>query len=826
MTKLKFLLLACVAAGSFLAANAEAAANSVVRFHITYGTTPFGDIDVELFDTDKPVTVSNFLYQVQTSDAFDRSFLHRVVPNFVVQGGLYTVDNPYPNTLFEAMTRIPEGPPITNEFHVGPTNGNAFGTLAMALSSTNIGGNDYPLLDSATTSWFFNTADNTGQLDPNYCVFGRVKAGATKLKFFNTLSEDRGLIVMQTDFLAGTGLRWFSSPCSDPVLAGEGAVQLEALPVAYFFFDCPYYSDLFNVQISMISGKDVAPPKITIAPIGVNQTISNATHTVTGTVTDNVGVELVRVYLGAGPAITATLDTNNHTWSATLTNIPPGTNLFFVEATDIAGNRATRPATFFRSAPANIGLFLGGTSCLDTEVVTGMVTNIVTVCGGTIVGPTNQQPLEIGRGQKVTAVPDPGNLFVGWFEGGNLVSSSLTYPFIIDPDQTNRNLTAVFNTNLFPYVKGTYTGVFCNTDQVEEPSSGFVSLTVGDLGTYSAKVSIDGKTYPLTGTFNSGTGQNQNFLSRPGSNEFFTVRMLLDLRGGTEHLSGSLSNSIIYGVPTNVLNEVYTTNIVGGMEVYLTNFVTVVETNYFRTNWIAELHADRAVFSSARPAPLAGKYTLLIPADTNSTAGPFGDGYGKVSVSIKGGLTFSGSLADGTKVAQKVPISKNGDWPLYLRLYKNKGMLLSRIVFDTNQPDTDLSGLMNWFKRPQVAKYYGAGFTSESMVVGSRFMAPIGTNRLLGLTTAVVGFTNGNLTADFANNVTVDAAGKVTNLGTNKLSLGLNKSSGLMSGSVTPPAPAASKSISFKGAILQKQNRAAGFFLGTNSSGRVSLDGP
>jgi hypothetical protein len=254
------------------------------------------------------------------------------------------------------------------------------------------------------------------------------------------------------------------------------------------------------------------------------------------------------------------------------------------------------------------------------------------------------------------------------------------------------------------------------------------------------------------------------------------------------------------------------------MAIITTNFVPVIVTNYFQTNWTAELHADRAVFSSTRPAPLAGKYTLLIPADTNSTAG---DGYGKVSVSTKGSLTFSGALADGTKVSQKATVSKNGDWPLYLNLYKGKGMLLSRIVFDTNQPDTDLSGLMNWFKRTQVAKYYPAGFTNESLIVGSRLITPVGINRLLAPATAVVGFTNGNLVADFANDVTIDAAGKVTNLDTNKLTVSLSKSTGLMTGSATPPT--GGKSVSFKGAILQKQNRAAGYFLGTNSSGRVSL---
>jgi hypothetical protein len=253
----------------------------------------------------------------------------------------------------------------------------------------------------------------------------------------------------------------------------------------------------------------------------------------------------------------------------------------------------------------------------------------------------------------------------------------------------------------------------------------------------------------------------------------------------------------------------------------VTNFVNVVETNYFRTKWTAELHADRAVFSSTRPTPLAGKYTLIIPADTNSTNGPFGYGYGTASISTKGSLTFSGSLADGTKITQKVPISKNGDWPLYLNLYKGKGMLLSRIVFDTSQPNTDLSGLMNWFKRTQVAKYYPGGFTNESMIVGSRFIPPAGTNRVLELTTAVVAFTNGNLSADFTNAIAIDAKGKVINESTNKLTLSASKSSGTFSGSATPPT--GGKAVSFKGALLQKQTNGFGFFLGTNASGRVSI---
>ena len=48
--------------------------NSLVRFRLSYGSTFFGDIDVELFNSDKPVTVSNFLAHVE-SGAYDNSIL-------------------------------------------------------------------------------------------------------------------------------------------------------------------------------------------------------------------------------------------------------------------------------------------------------------------------------------------------------------------------------------------------------------------------------------------------------------------------------------------------------------------------------------------------------------------------------------------------------------------------------------------------------------------------------------------------------------------------------------------------------------------------------
>lgn len=80
-------------------------------------------------------------------------------------------------------------------------------------------------------------------------------------------------------------------------------------------------------------------------------------------------------------------------------------------------------------------------------------------------------------------------------------------------------------------------------------------------------------------------------------------------------------------------------------------------------------------------------------------------------------------------------------------------------------------------------------------------------------------FSAGNL-EEFENLVSL-SENKVTNLGTNKLTLSINKSSGLFSGSVTPPGARAS--IPFKGATDKNRNQGWGFFLGTNQSGRVRL---
>ncbi len=121
--------------------------------------TSLGDIVLELDAAKAPITVENFLSYVD-GGFFDGTIFHRVIANFMIQGGGFT----------EAMEQKKTRAPITNE----ATNGlrNDAGTIAMARTSDP---------NSATAQFFINLKNNDflnhGARDAGYAVFGRVVEG-------------------------------------------------------------------------------------------------------------------------------------------------------------------------------------------------------------------------------------------------------------------------------------------------------------------------------------------------------------------------------------------------------------------------------------------------------------------------------------------------------------------------------------------------------------------------------------------------------------------------------------------------------------------------
>ena len=128
---------------------------------IVHMETSLGSIDIELFDTEAPITVANFMSYVNDGD-YNSSFFHRSVPGFILQGGGFSYDATIP-----AYSYVPADAPIVNEFD--PSRSNLRGTLAMAKPAVGP--------DTATNQWFFNLADNSANLDfqnGGYTVFGEV----------------------------------------------------------------------------------------------------------------------------------------------------------------------------------------------------------------------------------------------------------------------------------------------------------------------------------------------------------------------------------------------------------------------------------------------------------------------------------------------------------------------------------------------------------------------------------------------------------------------------------------------------------------------------
>ena len=185
--------------------------------------TIYGDIEVELYDQDKPLTVQNFLRYTKAG-AYRDTFFHRCVPNFVVQGGGFFITTRTNEMNFVNAVPVPSFGAISNEFGVGRRLSNTFGTIAMAK----VGGDT----NSATSQWYFNTVNNTF-LDANnsnnlFVVFGKVLRGTNILSDFNTRGPGFG------------------------IYTNIGGV-FGSLPVTYVGTYYPYYTELIYVDVSLLN---------------------------------------------------------------------------------------------------------------------------------------------------------------------------------------------------------------------------------------------------------------------------------------------------------------------------------------------------------------------------------------------------------------------------------------------------------------------------------------------------------------------------------------------------------------------------------------------
>ena len=141
-------------------AGAAVAAEAAAKNPVVLMETSLGNIKIELFEKEAPISVKNFLEYVN-SGYYNGTIFHRVIGNFMIQGGGFTAD----------MRMKKTNPPIKNEAANGLKND--VGTIAMARTGAP---------DSATSQFFINVVNNNGLNRPNpdgngYAVFGKVIDG-------------------------------------------------------------------------------------------------------------------------------------------------------------------------------------------------------------------------------------------------------------------------------------------------------------------------------------------------------------------------------------------------------------------------------------------------------------------------------------------------------------------------------------------------------------------------------------------------------------------------------------------------------------------------
>jgi hypothetical protein len=246
----------------------------------------------------------------------------------------------------------------------------------------------------------------------------------------------------------------------------------------------------------------------------------------------------------------------------------------------------------------------------------------------------------------------------------------------------------------------------------------------------------------------------------------------------------------------------------------------------------SNVYDSTMVRSPALHGAKAGSYTMLLPiapSQANDPSIPHGTGYAVVVVGNNGTMRIVGSLGDGAKFGTGTGILADHTAPFFAGLYPGQtGKLQGTLTFETltGANASDIDGALTWVKAktPNDATY-PAGFTATTNAVGSLYTTPAKQNKMLTLNSSGAvnaAFSEGNLTATASATANIPATGDPTVIRPLR-SLSLGRTSGLFSGYFVHSD---GTSKPFRGIVFQKQNRGAGYFLGSSKSGLVTLSVP
>jgi subtilisin family serine protease len=568
------------------------------------------------------------------------------------------------------------------------------------------------------------------------------------------------------------------TPIDDAEYHPNQTVLLKVAPAA------DYAIGFFPEDQVSITENDPIPdpfrPTVTIATPSEGALINSPATTLTmgGTASDNQQVSRVTYQVNGGPVRLATGTTQ---WSAdVIADIVPGINTIQVQSFDQFDNPsivATRTITY---------------------VVPRQLTVTVGPGGSVTAGFPGTTTRNVGLSYTITATPSSKSLvFAGW--SGDFSETSRVFTFVM-PDK-DATLVANFVPNPFQTsVTGRYQGLVHAAPFTYE-SAGFIQVNVTSGGLFTGNLLMGGVKYILKGEFTGnqpaqGQARFHGTLPRPGTNIPLEIDLILDLSAaGSQQITGTVAAA--------------------------------------DTSFNSSVLADRQVFNK-RSNPYAAAsakpqtFTLVFPALENPTnIQPRGLGWATLRIDAGGVVKMKGVLADGTKASLSTLLTKNKTWPLFLALYKNRGVLLGNVLLDDQQPESDLHATLDWFKPPvPTDRLFATGFSATDIdLIGSLYTPPArGQPVLQGFQSAgTIAFREGYLSSG-GNNREFDAdfllapTNKVTitdrnGLFAEKARMTIKTATGEFRGSFVHPQT--NKSTPFSGVIFQrKQPGGAGHFVG------------
>jgi hypothetical protein len=382
--------------------------------------------------------------------------------------------------------------------------------------------------------------------------------------------------------------------------------------------------------------------------------------------------------------------------------------------------------------------------------------------------------LEVGRLISLRAIPRIGHVFDRW---SGALNGSLPSARLLVED--GMSVTAHFVPSPFIEKSGSYNATFVATDNAW---SGWAQLTVNTQGYVTGTVTIAGKKVSVKGQMDA-SGKLVIFL--PTLGVAFTAQV--DLAASVPSLTASIWQG------DKVLSQAI---------------------------------ATRAAYDGiGLKAPQAGRYTLVFDLPPAPGSQPPAYGWGTVSVSSKGKITFSGRLPNGVAVTQTSDLTSNNQWHLFAPTHSSKGWISGSLNLGDGDPETPVSGVVAWVKPVTSGSFLPAPISGALSVLGSRYtpptlgqlvirgLAPTGDNLLMTWGTSLA-------TPPTTTNLALSKAHRVTSTSPN-VTVTVNTSNGVFSGSA--PHPATGTTSTFSGVFLQHQRRAHGFIKTPVTTSDVSI---